>query len=257
MTLLVRILALSVLLTASSFVLAQVEEASPDMKSGQSAEMDTVMRDYYAQALSVVKSSDSIRKQITALRAVGKTLQISVQPSNKLPQPKGKMFGGFLHGQVVVLSYDLLQAYRKGRIHDVVYEDDILPDHVVFAIAHLAHHLSTTDTIEAARNSQSSDAYLIARLEDEASAWIVGWNATVEAAVKRNADKTLSSRQLSQLLMNFQYRYMLFRAMKLGTPPSVASDALVLLPSGVIETNKHNIDAIVQALRASRMGNIE
>lgn len=252
-----RILSILLVSMASSLAQAQNASPSPDLKSVQALRSDPQRQDYYAQVLEALQKSDSIKKKASALKEAGKPLKISVMPAGELPAPKGKLFGGFIAGDTMVFSYDFLKSFRSGRIHDVVYDDDVAPDHTVFAIAHLLHHLETKDAFSAEKYGKYVEAHLKARLDDEASAWIFGWNSLIEAATNKNGGKALTQRQVTQLLMDFQYRSILFKAMKVGPSAGTDPNALDLLPSGSIDDNRRNIDAIVEALKSSQLANIE
>lgn len=218
---------------------------------------DSEVREYHAQITSAIQESELLTKQIASLRVSGKLREIRVMRSTELPPPKGKTFGAFAEGSSILVSLEFLQTSRKTRLYDVVYDDDIPPNHTVFALAHLAHHLDTQDRLPANKGPQSIESFVNAKLEDEAAAWIQGWNFMIEAATKRNGGKTLSPRQAIQSLMNFRYRHVLFRAMKVGVPANQVSNALELTSSGTFEPNTRNIQAIVSALKVSNMPDFE
>jgi hypothetical protein len=89
------------------------------------------------------------------------------------------------------------------------------------------------------------------RMEEEASAWIDGWNDMVEAAATSNGGKPASLAQVSDMLFNFHYRPMIMQAM--GAKP----DKAMIDINGKFARDDHNVAAFVAALRTSRQADVK
>ena len=232
-------------------------EISPALQTVLLRLLNTASLEYHDQIVSAIQASGLLREHLNRLAISGKLKDVKILPQSDLPQPKAKLFGGFVDGATIYLSTSFLDALRKNRLHDVVFVDDILPNNAVFVLAHLVQHLSTAEALAGSTRFPTRESYVNARLEDEASAWIQAWNAMVEDATRRNGERPLSFQQLSQLFLNTRYRGVFGRAMKVEPAEPQVRETLTFSPSGMLDANKRNIDALVQTLRGARMTDIE
>ena len=232
-------------------------EISPALQTVLLRLLNTASLEYHDQIVSAVQASGLLREHLNRLAISGKLKDVKILPQSDLPQPKAKLFGGFVDGATIYLSTSFLDALRKNRLHDVVFVDDILPNNTVFVLAHLVQHLGTAEGLACSTRFPTRESYVNARLEDEASAWIQAWNAMVEDATRRNGERPLSFQQLSQLFLNTRYRGIFGRAMKVEPAEPQVRETLTFSPSGMFDANKRNIDALVQTLRGARMTDIE
>ena len=145
-------------------------------------------------------------------------------------------------------TLELLTQLRKSRYFDVVESDDVPPNNTTFALAHLLHHIEHP---KPAPLSMPIQSYLLASMQQEASAFIVGWNAMLEAAETSNSGRPLNTRQQAQLLLNTRYAF----AFHLGMENK--AKALEFDGHGAIELNEANITAIATPLLKARMADIE
>lgn len=232
-------------------------ELSPTLQSILLSLSNSSPPEYHDQIAGAIQASGLLREQLNRLAISGKLKGIKVLSKGDLPQPKVKLFGGFVDSATIFLSTDLLETLRKNRLYDVVLTDDVQPNNTVFVLAHLVHHLGTAEGLASSMKSRTRESYISARFEDEARAWIQAWNATIDDATRRNGERTLSFQQLSQLLLNIRYRGVFERAMKTERTENQARETLAFSQSGILDANKRNIDALVQALRGASMTDIE
>lgn len=197
------------------------------------------------QAASLSQAIDgapALAGQLSSLAAAGKLKTIQVRPAGTGP------FGGFLENGGMVFTVPFLQGQVKKRLFDVVREDDILPDNLVFCLGHLAYHLG-------AKPVQVSDAanpfdFANKRIAIEAAAFIQGWNDTLDAEVHANGGKELSPGQAGTLLINLRYRFAFIKAFKQPVK-------LEMGQTGRIEPTQENINAVAEALKTSTITDLE
>lgn len=252
-----RAFLLCALIAVQANVRAQSGNISPALNSVIQKLSISATPDKYRQVVEAIESSELLKAQLNQICIAGKLKDIKVLRRSDLPHAKGRSFGGFADGSTIYLSVELMAALLNSRAYDVLQTDEVLPNNTVFVLAHLAHHLVTFDDLLAPGRYPSRDAYVNARIEDESSALIQAWNATVDDATRRNGKRQLSTQQAMGLLMNIRYRSIFLKAMNIGTSAGPAEEALKFLPSGAIEASKENMKAFARAIRESNMPDVE
>lgn len=196
------------------------------------------------QISGAVTASPQLAKQLANLASSGKLTQIVVVPERTW----GKPFNGIVDGSKIVLTTDFVKSQFGGRLFDVVNDDDILPNNLVFCLGHLAYQLGA-EAIDP-RSFGSPLEYAMKRIRKDAGAFIQGWNDVVDAAVASNGGKELTPRQGGQLLMNMRYRSVFLQAI-------LKEPKLEMLNSGFIEASEGNISSIATALKTSPLADVE
>jgi hypothetical protein len=150
-------------------------------------------------------------------------------------QRPGPFAATYFRGELL-FAPDFMAQQRKQRLHDVTNPTDILPDNLVFALGTLIFY-ADAQPVPFGPNPQ---AFAKAATERDASAFINGWNAVVEAALKENRGKPLSDQQVSALILNLKYRAIFANATALGK--------YKVQPGGAIEPTQQNVTAIAAGL---------
>lgn len=202
----------------------------------------------HAQIAAAVEASPQLRDRMEDLLSKDRFKGFIVLPKAQLTSGKAGRFGGYVDDSKIVLTLELLTQLKKSRYFDVVEADDVPPNNTTFALAHLLHHIEHP---KPAPLGMPIQAFLMASIQQEASAFIVGWNAMLEAAETSNSGRPLSTRQQAQLLMNTRYAF----AFHLGMENK--AQALKFDERGAIELNEANITAIATPLPKARMADIE
>jgi hypothetical protein len=217
----------------------------PKELSGVFSELYKTSPQQQAEQISgAVTASPQLAKQLVNLASSGKLTQILVVPERTW----GKPFNGIVDGSKVLLTADFVKSQFGGRLFDVVNDDDILPNNLVFCLGHLAYQLGA-EAIDP-RSFGSPQAYSAKRMQQDAGAFIQGWNDVVDAAVVSNGGKQLTPRQGGQLLMNMRYRSVFLKAI-------ITEPKLEMLSSGLIEASAANISSIANALKTSPLADVE
>ncbi|MGO1071910.1 hypothetical protein [Lysobacter sp. CA199] len=221
---------------------------------------------------AALAAAPSVRKQLAQLAASGELTAIDIVPDDQAPKLRNQTFAGATQDRRIVLTSGLLDALRDNRISDVVQAEDLLPDNTVFVLAHFGHHLARRKQVEhddaelkreiekglAAAKAASTPfdatpivgASIDKAIAREAEAMIVGWNAVVEAGTQANGGKQISAYQMFTLLRNLRYGSVFIKA--LDRKPTT----LQLMSDGV-PVDERNIGAIVEALKQSKLYDIE
>ena len=243
----VSLLLASALLAGTPAVVQAAEQpvrlaaALQDLKDKSGAEA-------HAQIAAAVEASPQLRDRMEDLLSRDRFKGFVVLPKAQLTSGKGSRFGGYVDDSKIVLSSEFLTQLKKSRYFDVVEPDDVPPNNTTFALAHLLHHLEHP---KPAPLGMPMLAFLQASMQQEASAFIVGWNAMLEAAETSNSGRPLSTRQQAQLLLNTRYAF----AIHLGMQNK--AQALTFDERGAIELNEANITAIATPLPSARVADIE
>jgi hypothetical protein len=221
--------------------------------------------DDYQQIADAIASSETLRQEIYELTVENQFTGILVLPRAQLTDRKAERFGGFLRqmepvtlesarrdgkvvlryktpGPKIVLTTEYLKELKEARLFDMVYPDDILPNHTVFALAHLLYHIRNPFVPYYAAPGANEEKWL----KIEASAFIYAWNTMLQVAERDNGAKPLSERQFGQLLLNTRHRFALIGAMEQKPDP------LQFSPSGSVEFNETNIQAVAATLKNSK-----
>lgn len=228
----------------STFIAAEAQaQTSAKLKGLLDTLPKTASPEQAKQITEAINASPELSAQLGALVSSGKLTQIKVVPVRNW----GKPFNAVVDGATMVFAKDFLNSQSSKRLFDVVHDDDILPNNLVFCIGHLAYHLKFG---EISMSGPDLKSFLRKMGEQEASAYIQGWNDVVDAAVISNGGKALSPRQGGQLLMNMRYRAVFLKA--LGQ-----AEKLELLSSGKIKSNQKNISSMTSAILTSQIADIE
>lgn len=150
---------------------------------------------------SSIRASPELEAQLAALAADGRLKGIRVEPLDQLHM-SGPFSAGIEDG-FLVFTPTYLDLLSKNKPFDIVYPHEIYPNNYVFALGHLAYHLANP----APPMSLGPIEYSKLRLEQEARAFIQGWNDVVDAAAQENGGKPLTGAQAGLLLLNFRYRF--------------------------------------------------
>jgi hypothetical protein len=231
---------------------AQDTASSSELQGVLSRLMTSTDKEYYEQITTAVTASASLTRRINEVAVAGKLTQIRVLPMSGITQRRNNNFSAFTDGTALVFSQELLKELRKERLHDVTYPDDVSPNNTVFVLSHLTYHLEKPVDPKA---FSEPVGHMVAFVEAEARAWIIGWNAVVDAAERHNG-KLLTVRQQSQLLMNFRYRGMLLRAAGIAGAPTQHLK-LDLTRTGTIEASAQNLMAMQNTLMNAKVVDIE
>lgn len=223
----------------------------------------------FSQISSAITASPTLSEQLNELAASGKITEIRVVPLEAIQTVRGGRFGASLNGTQLVLAANLLAELVKNRLFDVVKPNDVLPNNTTFVIGHLAFHAKTTDEMskfdsdmkrmieERSKTAGQHDftaLFLLSqrtRIENEASAFIQGWNYVVDAATQANGGKALTTEQVSSLLINLRYRFAFVKALQ------IKDDGVQISNTGMIHMNERNIKAVATALGTSPMADIQ
>jgi hypothetical protein len=221
----------------------------------------------YQSIAAAIDASPALAAQLDGLAASGKLADVAVVLPAAL-RPPNVAFKAYASAPTLVISSALLPELVPKRLFDVVREGDILPNNLVFVLGHLASHLQHRDAMLAMdadmkRQIASMPAgagthefgpiekhATAMHIENEAAAYIQGWNDVVDAARTSNAGKPLSVPQAGALLMNLRYRAVFLKAVQ-------APDPIHLADSGNIEPDAHNIKALAAVLGTSELPDIE
>jgi hypothetical protein len=188
------------------------------------------------------------------------------------PTVRNTKFGAAIIGGSAFFTSDFLARNKKNNLYDVKFPDEIYPNNLVFALGHLAFHAKTAPDMRAFEEKWKRDVdeqikatpkgtqfnpteqlKVIQKrhFEDEASAYIQGWNDLLDAASSENGNKEITVRQAPDLFMKFRYGQIISKSMR------QPGNSIVIPYSGRIELNKHNIDAIVEAISTSNITDLE
>jgi len=237
----------------------QAQDLTPALQSVLQRLSASAPTEYADQIVGAIQATPLLKAQLGALAEAGILKEIKAQEQAALPAKAG-MFGGFAGDNSILFTLQYLVALRKERYFDVRHDDDVPPNHMVFALGHLAQHLAAADELRTAQRNLRPAALgdmVNLQLQTEARAWIAGWNAMINNAIIRNGPKPLAVPQIGQLIMNFRYRAFVLKAMKPPADDAVTVEALTFSPSGALENSPRNVAAFVAALKHSQMADIE
>ena len=210
----------------------------------------------YQIVADAIQASPSLARQMKELAQTGLLAGISIR--ERTPE-EDKTFGAWRSGSEWIFTPTFLQAQSKRRLFDVVYQDDILPNNMVFVLGHLAYHTDHAaelrGKIEALKRQTSGERteramqYALLRLRDEASAFTQGWNDVVDAAVRDNNGSSLSARQTASLVINLRYRSPLLQTAR--------KNSKLLGADGRIEPNDRNLAILMETLKNTTVMDVE
>lgn len=181
-----------------------------------------------------LNASPQLMGQFNAAANSGRLTALEL--SSQRPGP----FAATMSRGKLLFAPDFIAQQRKQRIHDVVRPDDILPDNLIFALGTLILY-ADAPPVPFGPNPQ---AFVKAATERDAKAFINGWNAVIDAAVKENRGKELSVQQVGSLLLNLKYRSVFANQTALGS--------YKFSPGGTIQPNQQNAEAVAAGL--SKLG---
>jgi hypothetical protein len=197
---------------------------------------------------NAINSSEILLKDLNELAVTGKFTEFSILPKSGINDGRVGIFGGFIQETKIILTTEYLKELQKKKQFEFVNTDEALSNNVVFALTHLVHHIKyPLDP----RKHTSPASFMSAALDTEAIAFIQSWNSMLKAAEKDNGGKQLSTKQITQLVMNTRYRFVYLGAINQKPSPMIFS------MNGVVEQNEQNILAIVNTLKNSRRADLE
>jgi hypothetical protein len=231
-----------------------------------------ISSDQYRVFEGAIHASPALTSQLNELAMSGQLKIFKVGEASTLPPVRGP-FAAYVSGTTWAFTPTFVQQQAKTRYYDVVMPDDVLGDNMVFALGELAYRTKSASDIAAAEQalhrqisqematarkaSQPINAdnfmrqHLALELGNTALGFIQGWNDMLDAAVQENGGKTLTVRQVVSLTMNFRYRAVFMRAMRLP------DHKLNYANDGRIEPTDANRDAIASALATMPMYDLQ
>ena len=248
------------MLVFTAFLVAAAVHADTRVASGQVLDGVTIKATptQMARLRSAIASSPALQAQMKALAASGKLTDIVVGDIADSP-PKAWPFSAWIHGTTWVFRSDFIEQHGKNRLFHVVKPDDILPDNLVFALGHLAYETQTaSEQISPAAASAShisKQQWIAARMSNDASATIQGWNDTVDTAELENGSKPLSVSQAGDLLLNLRYRGPLIRAIKAQSDQ--AGKQSLMANDGNVAMTPVNVAAVAEALSSTPLFDVQ
>jgi len=237
------------------FLLSQYSLAESPKNSG----FDKLLRgltitagaDQYAQIADAIKASPSLTEQLNELVNSGKLTEvIVVSQSTAASMPKPGPFNGWISGTKIIFTDSLLVELLKNMPFDVRHDDDIYPNNTTFVLGHLAYHLMKKQ-YPPSIGTRDIHEMVSMQLENEALAFIQGWDDVVDTATQANIGHPLTAQQVGTLLLDLRYRFAFFKAIQ------QPANKLQILQSGFIEKTDANSKAIALALQSSAIADIE
>ncbi|MGU7783725.1 hypothetical protein [Burkholderia sp. PU8-34] len=213
----------------------------------------------YKVFANAAQGSPALTGQLNELVRSGLLKRISIDSTDEPSQRRS--FGATRVGSTWVFTPSFVADQVSRRIYDVVSDEDILPDNMVFALGFMAWRTRYDDDVRKAFGAMRESAgtpmermgQLVAlNIRIDAGAFIQGWNDVVDAAVRRNHGVPLTAAQSSALMMNLRYRSPLLKAVAAASP-----DRKLQMESASIPYDAKNVDAIASALQESQLIDIQ
>lgn len=201
-----------------------------------------------AQIAAAVAASPQLQQRMEDLLARDHFKGFVVLPRAQLLPGRAGRLGGYVEASQIVLTLEFLTQLKKSRYFDVVEADDVPPNNTTFALAHLLYHIE--HPAPDPRRMPIME-FMQVSMRAEASAFIVAWNAMLEAAETSNKGRPLTVQQQTQLLFNTRYAF----AILLGLENK--AQTLQFDERGAIELNEGNITAIATPLSKARVADIQ
>lgn len=233
---------------ASQVAYPAVEHLLADLRTRSTPEQ-------YAAVAGAIHASSALAGQLDELVDAGLLTRIAVDSGEAA---LGRTTGALRNGSVWILTPAFVANQAPRRLFDVVQEDDILPDNMVFALGYMAWRAKhDTDVSRASGPMQASDDSADAKKQQwielntriDAGGFIQGWNDAVDAATFRHDGQPISIVQAVQMMMNLRYRGPLIKAIR-ATPP-------LRVTATTFAFDAANVDALASALKASGVIDIE
>lgn len=160
-----------------------------------------------AQITKAITASPALKLRLERLARQGKLKGIEIVAPNdrRLERP----FAARAVDGVIIMTAPFIEAQMPRRYYDVVQNPDVLPDNLVFILAHLAQHIDEPFTL----NSRTTDRerWIDAKLKDEAKAYIVGWNDMM-SSVSPDETADVPVPMWGSTVFNFRYRQLFLQA---------------------------------------------
>lgn len=228
------------------FPVAPLMRITDELKSNSTAEQ-------YQLISGAIDSSLALSTQMNELANAGLLTHLMVE------SPDTQIFGARIDGTSWLFTPAFLREQASKRLYDVVAPDDILPNNMVFALGHLAFHArnvkqfaANVDAIKKASTTNMAAALPLLiqlRLQEEAQAFIQGWNDVIDAAVQQNHGVLLTGNQGGNLILNLRHRWLFLKVSEGG--------ANLFSVDGHIDPSAENIEAIVGVLHNSEVIDIQ
>lgn len=208
------------------------------------------------QIVTAITDSPSLAMQIDSLLASHKLKQIDIAASNP---------GKVILGDHLIFDSGLLSHLRSDHPHENAVPGSpayLLADNTVFVLGHLAWHVAHDNDGAAAQQAAMQDAMahpmpggginldgvlggaINGRMRNEASAFLQGWNDTVDAAARAKG-APLTPKDAADLLLNLRYRSYFLAAL----PDS--GDRLGFTDDGHLPLDDHNLNLMAKTLRTA------
>ncbi|MGU3775706.1 hypothetical protein [Burkholderia metallica] len=215
--------------------------------------------DQYAAVAGAIHASPALAAQLDELIEGGLLTRIEVD--GDAPE-SGTKAAARRNASVWILTPAFIANQAPRRLFDVVHEDDILPDNMVFALGYMAwrakHDADVSRASDVLRRASGggTDAqkrqWVDMNMRLDAGGYIQGWNDTVDAATFQHDGRPISIVQAVQMMMNLRYRGPLIKAIR-ATPPAPR----LRITAPALEPDAGNLDALVAALQTSPVVDID
>ncbi|WP_322083758.1 hypothetical protein [Burkholderia sp. BCC1972] len=211
--------------------------------------------DQYAAVAGAIHASSALAGQMNELvdaRLLTRIVVDSGEPA------LGRTTGALRNGSVWILTPEFVANQAPRRLFDVVQEDDILPDNMVFALGYMAWRTQHDAEVNRAADAMQASAdgvdakkqrWIDLNTRIDAGGFIQGWNDTVDAATFWHDGRPISVVQAVQMMMNLRYRGPLIQAIRATPPLRVAAPTF--------EPDAASIDALASVLKGSGVIDIE
>lgn len=224
------------------------------------------------QVVNTAKASTKLVKQLEALVAKEIVQHITIVDSKDLPKIRGVTLSASFSGKIIYIDAAMLDLLRKGEEAIVESAPNFIPNNLVFILGHLAYHAeheqemkqfedqwrnNLKENMRTASQKAPFDATQMLldsqakHLQEEATAYLYGWNIMLDATAEKLHVNSLDIMQVNQLLHNFRYRTYILKAM------SVQPTHIVIGADGHIELNQQNVAAMAEALKRSNLADFQ
>ena len=224
------------------------------------------------QVVNAVQASIKLGKQLEALTTKGIVQHIAIIDSKDLPKIRGVALSASFSGKTIYIDAAMLDLLRKGEETIAESDPNFIPNNLTFILGHLAYHAeheqemkqfedqwrnNLKENMRTATQKTPFDATQMLiesqakHLQEEAAAYLYGWNIMLDAMAEKLHVNSLDIMQVNQLLHNFRYRMYILKAMSVQpTPVAIGAD-------GHIELNQQNVVAMAEALKRSNLADFQ
>jgi hypothetical protein len=191
-----------------------------------------------------VACSPQLRLELDTLVASKQLTEVRV-----VPAPIGGMNGSYENSTMLIT--DSLLKISGERSYGVMQSTQYVSlNQTAFILGYLATRLKAVEALNF-KNFSNPFAYSDANLKNVASAFIGGWNASVDCAISSNSDAPLSIGQIGEMLFRLRYKF------AFNLPADHPAQRQLFSPNGQIDLSETNISAIANHLKNSRVADLK